>query len=417
MKLYFNYAENYIKNLEGLDEPNLMFTQKALDDKQVNITSYLFKHFPKKRISYIIKHDTYLMLDGKKVPICSELNDLERLQEQYDYVALDIPTKDTEKFLTLAFARKKSKYHGLGIYSMNVLQNFPFDSADTNPTFSVVKFHEIIFPNGKKMGTRKYHELTKMTKFLALLGYEVKDIYKATNKKLVEFNIKSYLYSASLGDELKRGKMPKIELPKLKSNQSKEYLQKKEKGATVPAVLEKTKKERALKVRETAALKTGMQICDNCAIKETCPDFLANSVCNRSNEFKVLAEKFKTRDINMLEGSMSDILGIQSERYMRGVAFEKASGGFLDKSVTDLENSFFKNVDAFLKVLKPSLQQTGGTYNMANQQVNIALAMKELDDAGFSAKDREKLSRKIGQVLGGSGTEATGDNPVATEKS
>jgi len=390
-----------------------MFSDKAIQDKRINLIDYLDKHFPKKKISYIIKQDTYLTMNGTKIPICNDISGLERLQEQYDYIAIDIPTKDTEKFLASAFAIKKVQFHGLGIYSMNVLQNFPFDSADTNPTYSVVKFHEIIFPNGKKMGTRNYHDLMKMQKFIALLGYEVKDIYKATNKTLIDFNIKSYLYSAKLNDELKKGNMPKIELPKLKYNKDAEYLKKKYKGATVPSVLKKTQKERSLKVKETNALRTGMQTCDNCINKRSCPDSLSNSVCNRSNEFKILANKFNTRDISLIMQSMTDILGIQSERYMRGVIFEKEGGGILDKEVTSIENSFFKNVDTFLKVLKPSLQP-GNTYNLADKQVNIALAMKELDNAGLTSKDREALSEKIGQVLGKRRPESTEDDSMAS---
>lgn len=66
-----------------------------------------------------------------------------------------------------------------------------------------------------------------------------------------------------------------------------------------------------------------------------------------------LMELFSSGDPDKVLDGLARILCVSTERYRRVVQIEEASGGDLNRNVTNLENSIFKNASTLAKMLAP----------------------------------------------------------------
>jgi len=263
---------------------------------------------------------------------------------------------------------KGGKFHLVLCQSPDEIVNLRPSSAEC-----VLSPDHYILPNGKI-----YLHATNVINWVRKWG-----------KDKLEFNYKSFIEAKRMAKD----KEFKIKKPKGKSKNP----------FFDSRVLNGLKKDKTVQNTGLVAIERKSEVvqsalyCDTCQFRQNCPGFMASSVCLYSNSFKYLANKIKSRDIDLIIEAIQDVIADESERYNMAKHFEKVSG-IIDGRTTQIGDLLFRKLVDFVKLVKPELNQEV-TYNILNQQVNISTAVEKLEDAGLSKKQRTGLAEQVDKII------------------
>jgi len=133
--------------------------------------------------------------------------------------------------------------------------------------------------------------------------------------------------------------------------------------------------------------------CDNCYLSEECPYYEEGASCKLAAEFSSL-----TRRLTGSKPSLVDLLleklRLDAKRYHRGVVFEEASGGVIDKTVTSLSYQISRDI-ALLAKLQGFIQEGPGP--IVVDQRRQQLIINQL--ANLSSEDRTELLETLRAAL------------------
>jgi hypothetical protein len=261
----------------------------------------------------------------------------------------------------------------VGVSSPALLSNYPFWAAAVQ-----LSSDYYILPNGKIFENCR----------------SVKAWIKKYGKDKLEFNRRSFEEAAKLANPTSKGIIKVVKKPKSKSDDpffDPKVLKSKEK------VSESTLIKRKNSILAKRGVKDDILVCDNCRFMKNCPQFQAGAVCSYSKRFKELAPLVKTRDLDLLTGSLQKIMEMESERYMRGATLEQLTGD-VDPGVTHLGETLFRKVKDFIEIMRPVLNNET-TYNILNVNVNTAVGMERLENAGLTEDQRRDLAGEIEGII------------------
>lgn len=284
-----------------------------------------------------------------------------------DVIAVEADRKD------LLIGNYGKKVIAIGVKSPALLSNYPFWRAtvELSPDFYVL-------PNGKVFEDHR----------------RVKNWIKKYGTDKLEFNRKSFEEASKLAKYTSKGIIKTIEKPKSKPDnpffdpkvvKSHEKVDK--------SVI--SKRKNAISAKNS--VKDSLLTCNNCPYMGKCPKFQANAVCAYSKRFKELAPLVKTRDIDLLSESLQKIMEVESKRYLRGATMEEISGN-IDRDVTSIGDGLFNKIKSFMDIMKPVLNNAT-QYNILNQNVNVAVSVEKLENAGLSEDQRRDLAKEIEGII------------------
>jgi len=296
----------------------------------------------------------------------SDMGEYEIGDTSGDVVVLDASDK---KSLIGCYGKKVI---GINVTSPPILSNYPFWGV-------AVELNEKLFvtPNGKVSEDRR----------------KIKG-WKKYGDTPLEFNRTSFMEASKLAKYTQKGLIKTVKKPLNKPDNpffDPKFVKSKENTSKSTLV----KRQNSLLSKKE--VEGGLFLCDKCKFMEHCPKFQSGSVCAYSKRFKELAPLVKTRDIDLLGEVLQKIMEKESERYMRGVTMEEMSGD-IDRDVTNLGEALFNKVKDFISIMKPVLNQAK-IYNILNQQVNIAVGVEKLEDAGLTQDQRTDMAEEIEGII------------------
>jgi len=263
---------------------------------------------------------------------------------------------------------KGKRFHLVRCFSPHEILNYRPYSVEC-----ILSDKYYILPNG-----RKYYTGTKVQNWSRKWG-----------KDKLEFNYMSFMEASKMVEKNEL----KIKKPKGKSKNP----------FFDPKVVQGLKKDDTVREVGLVAMERKGEVvkstltCDTCQFKNSCPGFMAGSVCGYSENFKYLVNKIKSRDIDLITEAIQEVISSESERYAMAKHFENVSGN-IDGRTTQIGDLLFKKLIDFVRLVKPELNQ-GVTYNILNQQVNIGTAVEKLEDAGLSREQRVGLAEQIDKII------------------
>jgi hypothetical protein len=311
-----------------------------------------------------------MLLDGEKVTFYNDsLGDREFIINNTDgkIIVVDASRKD------LLIGCYGKKVIGVNVTSPPLLSNYPFWKAGVELESGVY-----ILPNGKI-----FEDHRRVSAWIKKFG-----------KDRLEFNMNSYIEASKLAKFTQKGIIKVIKKPKGKSDNpffDPKAMQSHVKGGESAVIRQKSN------FLVKSSVKDDILACNSCKFFEKCPKFQANSICAYSKRFKELAPLVGTRDLDLLGESLQKIMQTESKRYLRGTVMEEVSGD-LDPAVTNIGDGLFKKVVDFMKIMKPILN-TATQYNILNQNVNIAVSMEKLENAGLTEDQRTNLAEEIEGII------------------
>ncbi len=351
------------------------------------------KHFPD--VEYALECDDCVLIGKRKFPLFKMGDDWNKFKGD---MSVKLPNMRSEKakallFLRECFERKTGDLFGLNVSSSSILVNYNFDFVSVNPQ-QVAMFKEFILPNGKRVDSTDWRKILKYTKMIDLLGYKNQDIHNASYSTLVEFNIKSYLYMVHDGEMVKKVEKEAKKEKKVKEN------------VVSPMLTEKVTEISRKGVESRELYSQTFKNCDYCSMADRCIDRADNSLCVKQKKFKVLAEKFKTRDLEIIYDGLTDVISNQGIRYGKAVEIEEMTGQ-MSSETTVLENSLIKNAkDLILMIKNPS----GVKWDDVNK------TMEELSEQ-LTGEERKQLGEAIGGILKERRYQRARDGSLVTEES
>ena len=311
-----------------------------------------------------------MLIDGDKVTFYNDsIGDREFIlnNTEGEVIVVDASRKD------LLIGAYGKKVIGVNVTSPSLLSNFPFWRAGVELESGVY-----ILPNGKV-----FEDHRRVSAWVKKFG-----------KEKLEFNMNSFIEASKLAKFTQKGIIKVVKKPKGKSDNpffDPKAMQSHVKGGESAVTRQKSN------FLTKSSVKDDILACNTCKFFEKCPKFQANSICAYSKRFKELAPLVKTRDIDLLGESLQKIMETESKRYLRGVTMEEVSGD-IDPAVTAVGDGLFKKVTDFMKIMKPILN-TATQYNILNQNVNVAVSMEKLENAGLSEGQRRNLAEEIEGII------------------
>lgn len=399
-KIYWGDAFTYIKQIE--DMPS--FINKDIEARSVNIDTYLLKNY-KKKIQYSIRYDKEIIVFNSDIQ--NEPDELhfkrvtpeDNLEEIKDkYVWLDIPSlrfSTTKDWIFRAFSIFKDR-HIYGIISSAELFKFPWYAVEINAR-RIAGFKEIILPNNRRIHTNKKAEIIRNEKYLSSIGFKIEDVYNADKEKRIKINMESYKMALKLNQD-----------PIKTETKLNKYTQKTPDKAHYGETnsIHKVSPEKRQDIARSGGLTKGK----NALIKKM------EILCSDNKEFHHLVPYFKSRDPEFMMQALSEIMSIDSQRYLRGVTKEQTTGeGAIDSNVTQLGDNLFKHAEALVKLIKPS-EVGSPTYNILNYKVNVGMAVENLNNAGLTEQQREDLASQIDRIIEGQKRERVIGTEVVTQE-
>jgi len=399
-KIYWGDAFTYIKQID--ERP--AFIDKDIKDRSVNIDTYLFKNY-KKKIEYSIRFDKEIVvynnfesgepkeLHFKRV---TPEDNLEEIKDKY--IWLEIPSlrfSTTKDWIFKAFSVFKNRKL-YGIVSSAELTKFPWYAVEINAR-RIAGFKEIILPNNRRIHTNKKLEIIHNEKYLASIGFKIEDVYNVGTPERIKINMESYKMALKLNqDPIKTGrKLIKytVKTPLKAHNGA---------GNSIHKVSPEKRKD----IARSGGITTGK----NKLIKKM------EILCNDNKEFHHLVPYFKSRDPEFMMQALSEIMSIDSQRYLRGVSHEQEIGeGEIDSNVTQLSDNLFKHAESLVKLIKPS-EVGSPTYNILNYKVNVGMAVENLNNAGLTKEQRDDLASTIDRIIEGQKRERVIGTTVVTQE-
>jgi hypothetical protein len=111
-------------------------------------------------------------------------------------------------------------------------------------------------------------------------------------------------------------------------------------------------------------------VCSECGISEKCPAFVEDAVC----EYEKGWRKFSPmRNKELVLINLEEVIKEKTYRYNRARAFEDKDGGYLDKTVSQLENDLAKLIQMYNDIKFPHAM----VEMTKNETVNI-VSMQQL---------------------------------------
>lgn len=338
MKLYFSHFKGE------------RWSFRSLDDEKKGL-----KKNPMAEYIVTSNTDVFFSNRGRK----SRIDDINQISE---VIAVE------NRKLYAEAKKTKRKIHLVGVESPHELINLRPHSAEIT-----LSERDYILPNGKR-----YYN-----------GVKVQSWAKKWGKDKVQFNYNSFLEAVKMiENDIDKVKKPKGKVknpffdPKVVAGLKKD---------------DTVKQTGVLALREKGELVVNQLYCDNCTHKVKCPGYMPDSVCYYNSSFKSLIPKIKSRDIDLINDAILDIISSESERYQFARHVESMTGE-LSGHATQIGELLYKKLTEYLKIKQPELD-SHATYNILNQQVNIAVAVESLENAGLSKQQRESLAGEIDQIL------------------
>jgi hypothetical protein len=397
-KIYWGDAFTYIDQIEG--EPSFM--SDAIEARQVNILTYLFKRY-KKNVCYMVRNDkeavVYNNFESNEPQELHyrKVTPEDKLEEITDkYIWLEIPSlrfATTKEWILKAFMVFKDRKI-FGVISSADLLKFPFHAVELNPR-RIAGFKEILLATNKRIHTNNKKEIVYNEKYLSSLGFKIEDVYNADIKKRIKINMESYKMALLFNQNPDKTEQKIDKSKKVHQN----YVR------TVPdgKMTHHTAQERSMITTKGNETKKKNELIKKLELS-----------CTDNPEFKHLAPYFRSRDVDMMLQALGEIMSVDSQRYLRGVKHEQDTmAGSIDCNVTQLSQTIFKHAESLTSLIEPR-NAPSPTYNILNYKVNVGMAVENLNNAGLSEQQRQDLAGEIDRIITEQKRARIGGNEMVT---
>jgi len=339
-----------------------------------------------------------------------------KLMEDYPYIALgavaNVPEDEVKRISARIFRRAREygvKLHGLGMTKIELMKRFPWYSVDSITWISSVKYGRIpwysrkrrklvVFGSSRQAKEGNLQPLGKIRMFRRELEAEGIDVDKLLSEDYEEVLFTAAVAYRNLEEAISHSRRERKETNEKISKAKRESPYRPKPPELTPEALEKRKRteEGRLPTNLTLGISAkrlpGLR-CDNCYLSEECPYYEEGASCKLAAEFSSL-----TRRLTGSKPSLVDLLleklRLDAKRYHRGVVFEEASGGVIDKTVTSLSYQISRDI-ALLAKLQGFIQEGPGP--IVVDQRRQQLIINQL--ANLSSEDRTELLETLRAAL------------------
>lgn len=395
-RIFWQNAVTYHRILDGNPAFNINYEKESKPDK------FVLKHF-EKRVSYLIHYDDKIVIKNydrkdSRDPAMMEFRPLSQeddLEEAKNWKEKNIWIKipnlkkaNSEEWLRRVFLiMGKRRFHA-EISSLRLLK-YPFYSIEFNPR-RLAGYYQITLPDNTRISTAKRAKIIKKERVLKKFGLTFDDVYNIDLNERIKLNIKNVEKAVYWWQDPEKAKKKKIE-KKITRKKKKKTI-----NNTINTGFAGMVRKNPQKAKEAQILggKKG-------AITKKKNNLISKmqKLCLKDKEYAHLEPFFRTRDPEMIMSAISEILSVDSYRYLRGVHKEQTEKkGEIDSNVTALSDSISKRAAELVKLIKPDIVPTN-TYNILNSKVNIGNAVENLYNAGFTKKQGQDLATEIEKIL------------------